>query len=151
MGSQNCPGVWPGPKELLLLMANSSGNTTVYLYVSPPPRETLALLSGFDLKQKRRVQYWWEEGYESLKAKVSWILCSSDGSSPAGFPEIGELRQRQHSAWCCKGWTMPSYSEILCWNCSSTVQLSKIITVSFNIILKCFTADVCSVTAALQM
>lgn len=71
MGSQNCPGVWPGPKELLLLMANSSGNTTVYLYVSPPPRETLALLSGFDLKQKRRVQYWWEEGYESLKAKVS--------------------------------------------------------------------------------
>lgn len=70
--SQNFLGLWLGPKELLLLMANNSGNATLYLCASPPTRETLALLSGFDLKQNR-VQYrkWWEEWYESLKAKVS--------------------------------------------------------------------------------
>lgn len=34
--------------------------------------ETLASLLGFDLKQKKKGKYkiWWEERYESLKAKV---------------------------------------------------------------------------------
>lgn len=77
--SQCCPGLHPGPRELLLQMANSSGNSVLCLCADHPPRETLASLLGFDLKQeKKKGEYknCWEEGYESLKAKVRCSLCS---------------------------------------------------------------------------
>lgn len=94
--SQCCPGLHPGPRELPLQMANSSGNSMLCLCADHTSRETSTSLLGFDLKQeKNKEEYknWWEEGYESLKAKVSWILCSlCVGSNPARFAEIGELR-----------------------------------------------------------
>lgn len=74
VGSQHFPSLWPGPRELLLLMANSSVNSRLCLCAGHSSRETLALLLGFDLKWekwKREYRNWWEEGYESLKAKVS--------------------------------------------------------------------------------
>lgn len=46
---------WPAarPRELLLLIANSSGTSTFCLCAGHPSRETLALLLGFDLKWEK--------------------------------------------------------------------------------------------------
>ena len=110
VGSQRCPGLQLAPRELLLLMANSSGNSI--LCAGHPSRETsFAFRLWFEMgEEERRIQklvgrrVWKPKGQSKLNSLFSlwWFK-----PSRICWNQWAQV-EWQHGAWCCKGWTMPS-------------------------------------------